>query len=51
MQDALILSGFLIALIAIFFGSWFICTAAVAVTAMLKGENVNEAIAPWLAEL
>lgn len=51
MQDALILSGYLVAIIAVFFFGWMLCTAGVAAKAMLFGEDVSKAIKPWLEEL
>lgn len=51
MQDALILSGFLFALLMLFFSGWVICTAAVALNAFIKNKDVAEAISPWLEEL
>ncbi len=46
-----VLIGWFIAFFCSLLIGWAICTGTVALIAVIKGEDVEEAISPWLAEL
>ena len=46
-----VLIGWFIGFFCALFIGWAICTGTVFIIAVIKGEDVEEAISPWLAEL